>query len=319
MTTPTSTSAAPQAAPANQVYEIGTTLSFVPQSRELIEGTKGPDKGPSLMRVRGKFQQAHQPNEQNLNQRTYLNKLWERVFADPRFKERLTSRGMFGELDHPSDGITKLSRASHIITDLQPPDENGDIWGEAVILNTKKGQDLQAIFEAAGRVGASSRGKGQLKADGHTVDESDYEFDTIDFVESPSTHNAYAAPIVEEAAHGGLVVDPENMDGAARLSLHESLVFLQEAEQHLPQTVASPSLSSLTNMVGRLCEETDDEPGQPEVSPDPPAEQPFQVEVLPEQTPAKPVPMDRLPVPLGRADYPAGSLGKSPGTVPGRR
>ena len=59
----------------------------------------------------------------------------------------LGRKKVLGELDHPADGKTSLKRVSHIITNLQVMDD-GQIVGEAEVLNTEAGKTLKALIKA---------------------------------------------------------------------------------------------------------------------------------------------------------------------------
>jgi hypothetical protein len=150
---------------------------------ELVEG-KGENSGKIF--VRGEFGSANKPTA---NGRLYPPKLWESQIG--RLEANLKDRKVIGELDHPQDGRTALTRASHVITDLRLVD--GVVIGEAEILDTAKGKDLKAILSAGVPVGISSRGYGSTKPDskGNEVVQEDYKLVTFDFVAEPADDTAY--------------------------------------------------------------------------------------------------------------------------------
>ena len=142
------------------------------------------DMDEANLTVGGKVQDR---GKENANKRIYTDKLFkERVFNNSAVQWKLKNKMMFGELDHPADGRTSLNRASHIMTKIEEG-QNGEILGEAIVLDTAYGKNLKAILEVTDMIGASSRGFGKLKDDGKTVDESTFEFKTVDFVADPST------------------------------------------------------------------------------------------------------------------------------------
>lgn len=150
----------------------------------LVEGT-GDKKG--RVYVRGEFGRADKPTA---NKRFYPEAIWESEFK--RLGPQLTEKKVLGELDHPSDGRTSLQRVSHVITNLRLKD--GLVIGEAEILDTAKGRDLKAIFEAGIPVGISSRGYGSTKTDeksGINIVQEDYRLVTFDFVAEPADSTAY--------------------------------------------------------------------------------------------------------------------------------
>ena len=155
--------------------------------------SEGSEKGKVV--IRGPFARSDVPTE---NKRYYSEKLWKRELG--RLGESLTSRRVFGELDHPADGRTKLQRVSHILTGLHI--EGNEIIGEAEVLNTPNGRILRAIAEAAGQVGVSSRGFGSTKSTSGGVEEvqDDFRLDTFDFVADPAQKTAYPRLYQEERA-----------------------------------------------------------------------------------------------------------------------
>lgn len=140
------------------------------------------------------------------NKRIYPKHIIEREIK--RILRDAQERRLYGELDHPGDGKTKLSRASHLITDLQLQDD-GTIIGKAEILNTRNGKELQAINEQGGKIGVSSRGYGSVKPnnEGYDIVQDDYTLMTYDFVADPAASGSYpefasetpVAPAVKES------------------------------------------------------------------------------------------------------------------------
>jgi len=179
------------------------TRAFAPVLLESKENGK--------MIARGEFAVADQPTD---NRRIYPAKIWEREIAKlmPQIKERK----VYGEIDHPADGKTRLQNVSHLITDLQM-NENGQIIGEAEIMNTGKGLDLQAIQQAGGKVGVSSRGFGSVvtNEEGMQVVQDDYQLMTFDFVALPAVETSYPKFVQEDKnLEEDDMVDKEKEKGA---------------------------------------------------------------------------------------------------------
>jgi len=148
---------------------------------------------PGKIIIRGQFARSDKATE---NKRLYRERLWRREFG--RLSESIAHRRMFGELDHPSDGRTKLARVSHIITKL---DINGnEVIGEAEVLDTPNGRIMKALAAANAQVGVSSRGFGSTKSlpDGTLEVQEDFRLDTFDFVADPATKTAYPKVFAEE-------------------------------------------------------------------------------------------------------------------------
>lgn len=146
--------------------------------------------GTNKLVAKGEFARGEVPTA---NKRIYPTKLWLREVS--RLKESMKARKVYGELDHPEDGKTKLGRSSHIISDMVVT-EDGIVIGKAEIMETDAGKNLKAILDAGGAVGISSRGFGSVKMheDGmHNVVQEDYKLLTFDFVADPAQETAYPA------------------------------------------------------------------------------------------------------------------------------
>lgn len=143
--------------------------------------------------ARGEFALSDKPTA---NGRVYSKKLWETNIG--RLAKKMSEKQVFGELDHPMDGKTKLARVSHILTNLKL--EDGKVVGEAEIVDTGKGKDLKALIKAGARVGVSSRGFGSTVTDGrgHEIVGEDYKLMTFDFVADPADETAVPDVFVED-------------------------------------------------------------------------------------------------------------------------
>lgn len=166
----------------------------------IMEGGRSPNK----ITIKGRFALTNEPTQ---NKRLYREHLWKREFG--RLGESIKRRRVYGELDHPQDGRTKLQRASHIITKLEV--RGTEVYGEAEIIDTPNGRILKAIAEASGEVGISSRGFGSVKprSDGVQEVQEDFRLDTFDFVADPATRSAYPQVFREEREK---ILEDEDMD-----------------------------------------------------------------------------------------------------------
>jgi hypothetical protein len=146
------------------------------------------------MVARGEFARCDVPTQ---NGRTYPRGVYEREIK--KLQESVGSRRAFGELDHPDDGKTKLSRVSHLITKLSV-DKNGVVIGEAEILDTPNGRTLKAILDSGAEVGVSSRGFGSTRAlpDGSSMVGEDFVLRSFDFVADPAMKTAYPQIFAED-------------------------------------------------------------------------------------------------------------------------
>lgn len=142
--------------------------------------------GKGKLVARGEFGRADIPTE---NKRIYPRKVWEREIG--KIIESMHAGQVLGELDHPADGKTKLTRASHIMTNLEIQDD-GTIVGEATIMDTPNGEILKKLVGSGAAVGISSRGYGSTSRneDGYEVVQEDYTYLTHDFVADPAVRTA---------------------------------------------------------------------------------------------------------------------------------
>lgn len=146
-----------------------------------------------LTRFKGKFQEAEAINK---NKRLYpYSVLAENIKS---LQNVLESRGLVGELDHPTDSIIHFENASHVITKLWW--EGNVLMGEGEILNTPCGKILKSLINDGVRVGISSRGvgNGKVNENGILVIGESYKLITFDAVADPSTHSAFQQKIASK-------------------------------------------------------------------------------------------------------------------------
>lgn len=158
------------------------------------------------VKVRGEFAKCGVATE---NRRVYPGPVWEKEIK--RLNKALKERRVFGEVDHPSDGQTKLARVSHIVTELKIKD--GIVVGEAEILPTEAGKNLLALMQANVPVGVSSRGFGSVKTNDKNEDvvQEDYKLVTFDFVADPADVDAFPQ-FSESVQNGGALFEGVEFD-----------------------------------------------------------------------------------------------------------
>ena len=147
------------------------------QSMEMIVEQKGPND-KKVLKIRGPYIATEKENK---NGRIYGRALMEKVVGSYQKSHIKTGRAM-GELEHPATTTINLENVCHLITEIE---QNGnDFIGESIVMDTPKGQILQSIILAGGKIGCSTRGVGQV-SDKNRVDE-EYKLITIDVVHDPS-------------------------------------------------------------------------------------------------------------------------------------
>ncbi len=159
---------------------------------QVIQEEAGAKTNGKRMVLEGIFQLA---DKMNLNKRVYPLKLWERLLNEKSgCMRRMKERAMVGHLEHPEDGATDLNKGAILVTGLKLK-ENGEVWGQLVVLNTPAGKIVQEYVDAKVKIGISSRGTGSVDSKG--VVQEDYEVSTWDIVFNPSTPGAH--PKMENA------------------------------------------------------------------------------------------------------------------------
>jgi len=176
------------------VYE----LKYSPQ--DLVEA-EGDGKRPYLKGRIGLVDKA------TANKRKYPRAIMAREIG--RLAEDMKARGVYGELDHPGDGKTKMSRVSHFVLGAEITEE-GEILGKfEFIPGTTNGDQALAIARAGGRLGVSSRGFGSTVTDhkGEDVVQEDYKLVTWDIVADPANAGAHPSFVVEHKENKKMDLD----------------------------------------------------------------------------------------------------------------
>lgn len=174
------------------------TFDFTPTkvSLEPVTETGGnlnEDAKPAKRLVlEGVFQRSDTPN---LNKRVYPRKVWERLCGEKSpMMEKVKARAMVGHLEHPKDGTTDLTAGAILVTEVRLQ-EDGTVWGKALVYNTPAGRLVQEYIDTGTKIGISSRGTGSVDSKG--VVQEDYNCDTWDIVYNPSTPGAHPKPTNE--------------------------------------------------------------------------------------------------------------------------
>lgn len=154
-------------------------------------------------------------DEKNKNGRYYPGKTWDPAVEN--FGEALEKSWKLGDLDHPLEGGTKLSSASHLLSKVWL-DDDGKGMAEAYILRTSKGNDFLTILKSKVKIGASLRGLGEVDSNGNV--KPGMKILAIDFVENPS-FGSNAAISQANIIESFIPVEEERSEGIGELSFQE--------------------------------------------------------------------------------------------------
>lgn len=157
--------------------------------------------------LKGVFADMKHPTR---NGRLYSRECWEKALNSDDVKEKLETRTMFGELDHPEDRLETLQeRAAIVVTKLEMDDKNGVVNGEADILDTPFGRILKTFVDAGVKVGISSRGSGEEVAssitEGNEIVPDTFYLETFDVVALPAVKKARLELV--ESKHKDLITE----------------------------------------------------------------------------------------------------------------
>lgn len=112
----------------------------------------------------------------NKNGRIYPRDVLHKAVDDAQ--ERVRGRRLIGEMGNPADGKSRISQASHVVTDLRV-DARGRVVADLEFLDTAAGKHLKAMFDrGVGPIGGSLRGVGSVDANG--VVGPDYKLTGVD-------------------------------------------------------------------------------------------------------------------------------------------
>lgn len=118
------------------------------------------------------------------------NRIYEEAEVLPHIKElqeKVKTKKLLGELDHPKDFDISLSNVSHVIEDLSYDSANKQVKGRIKLLNTSKGKEAQALIKDGIPLHISSRAAGTVGEDNKVKIK---KFFTYDLVADPGFENA---------------------------------------------------------------------------------------------------------------------------------
>jgi tetratricopeptide (TPR) repeat protein len=171
-------------------------LSDTGGSVALMIEEAGPsvDNDVVLAKVKGPF---FFPGGTSRNQRYYPPELWEKALLQESVQQKIKDLTMYGTVFHPQQE-PPIEEYSHVVTKLWVDPSNPKVgMGEALILNTPKGQILNKLLRLGSKWCVSSRATGRF-VPGKTnesglpiVDPETYQLQTFDFTPDPGFVDAH--------------------------------------------------------------------------------------------------------------------------------
>lgn len=196
-----------------------------------------------------------------LNKRRYSEAVVRRELG--KLGEAIKNRRLLGELDHPDDGRTRLTRVSHLITDWVV--EGTELIARFEPLQTPNGKILEALGRAGVQVGASIRGWGSTrwnKDDGVEDVGEDYTMKTFDVVYEPAAEGAYpqmVAEAIEAARAAEEQMDLETLKRDHPVLYEEVVSAAKEAAKtEVMETVSAESSSVREQEIRAAVEESEE-------------------------------------------------------------
>ena len=138
------------------------------------------DNGNKEWHIEGIFQESDKSNKNN---RTYPHKILEREVS--KLQSKIDNNQLLMQLEHPTHNRIDLNDVCMKIEELNW--QGNQLYGKALILNTKKGDILKELCEKSIPFGVSSRGTGSVDRNG--IVENNYNLITFDCVSSPSINH----------------------------------------------------------------------------------------------------------------------------------
>ena len=191
-------------------------------------------------------------NEVNANKRKYSKAVAEKVLKDASIQEKLKTRTLFGDVEHPDFVSAKLDphKTANIISDLYIDEANQTFNAVVDLLPTLAGKFIFTLYEAGCDVGVSTRAEGDLSEE---IDEStkekvfsvipeSYRLSCLDTTADPSTSNARPLEFVKAVKAN---YESKKFDKESTLALLES-VHTPEAISLLESIKGTTPLKEIT-------------------------------------------------------------------------
>lgn len=169
---------------------------------EVIEDlNEATGKSSKKYKIKGLFTTTE---EKNRNSRIYPKALFEREVNNYQKEILNNSPQSLMELEHPARSSIDIMEAVAKCTKLEM--KGNKVFGEAVLLDNPKANQLKTLIDNGIKIGVSSRGLGKVK-DG--IVES-YKLLNYDIVQQPSNHGSFLNGMVESyTLNEGIIEDKE--------------------------------------------------------------------------------------------------------------
>lgn len=181
-------------------------------------------------------------DKKNRNGRYYPRKVLEQAIQSPYVQERLNTKTLYCELNHPSDQSIQrqtqidMNNIGVVVKELYW--EGNNLMGKCETLPTRKGKDIMNLIKAGCRIAFSMRGQGQVHQDAQlnaTVVEPGLCIITFDIVVSPSHEEAYLQYISESTLQSFTSRSSSNnrmlaLTESANLAAEGELISIGESE-----------------------------------------------------------------------------------------
>lgn len=140
-------------------------------------------------------------DELNANGRIYEKAVWEKVLKDQTIQDKMSTRTLFGQAEHPQGTQSDLQLTSHTIFNSylgeavnQDGEKKPALIQKIDVLDTPTGRIVDCLLRAGCKVGVSTRAEGDLQEvemeEGKKVQRvvpEAYKYITTDFTADPST------------------------------------------------------------------------------------------------------------------------------------
>lgn len=154
----------------------------------------------------------------NRNGRFYPKAMMEKA-VDTYIREYVNERRAIGEATHPERPFPSIKEAAIIVESLTW--KGNDVIGKARVLNNPNGTIIKSLIEANFKLGASTRGLGQVvETTQHKKYVPNYMLTAIDAVDMPSGQVCYMNALresVEWVEEGGIWIEKQNQEKAMQL------------------------------------------------------------------------------------------------------